>query len=194
MKKNKFLIYLKFNWLKILGIAVGIALIITTVLITYHGFKSFASLESFSRKSLLAGMGFNIVISIITIIMFSILSGVVHYYISLGGGMSKALGGDSAEKAKVNVKWHEVIGMDEAKQDAWEIVEFLRDRAKLKTIGGTNIKGAIMIGGPGCGKTYLAKAIATEADLPFLSAVGSEFVGMIIGLGASRMKSLFRKA
>src|SRR3989338_6371196 len=149
MKKNKFLIYLKFNWLKILGIAVGIALVVTTVLITYHGFKSFVSLESFSRKSLLAGMGFNIVISIITIIIFSILGGIVHYYIYMGGGMSKMLGEDSSLNAKVDVKWHEVIGMTEAKRDAWEIVEFLRDRRKLKVIGGTNIKGAIMIGAPG---------------------------------------------
>src|SRR6185436_15781356 len=97
-------------------------------------------------------------------------------------------------KAKVSVKWDQVIGMDSAKREAWEIVKLLKDRHLLKMIGGKVIKGTMMIGPPGCGKTYLAKAIATECGLPLMSAVGSEFVGMFVGQGAAQMKSLFKQA
>jgi len=73
-------------------------------------------------------------------------------------------------------------------------VQLVRDRAKLHKIGGQVIKGILMIGPPGCGKTYLAKAIATEARLPFISMSGSEFVEIFVGVGASRVRKLFKKA
>ena len=92
------------------------------------------------------------------------------------------------------IKWDDVIGMENAKRDAWEIVQFIKDASKVKAIGGTMIKGVLMVGPPGCGKTYLAKAMASECKLPFLSAVGSEFVAMFMGMGAARIKSLFKKA
>ena len=89
---------------------------------------------------------------------------------------------------------NDVIGMDDPKREAWELVKLLKDRTMVKKIGGKIVKGTIMLGPPGCGKTYLAKAIATEAGLPFLPAVGSDFVGMFVGQGAARMKSLFKQA
>ena len=107
--------------------------------------------------------------------------------------MYKMLSKDSAEKGKSDVKWDDVIGMENAKRDAWEIVQFIKDASKVKAMGGTMIKGVLMVGPPGCGKTYLAKAMASECKLPFLSAVGSEFVAIFMGMGAARIKSLFKK-
>jgi len=116
----------------------------------------------------------------------------MHYYFMQGGGL--ALGSEKLDKSKVNVKWNEVIGMEGAKREAWELVQLLKDRSLVKAIGGKIIKGTMMIGPPGCGKTYLAKAIATECGLPLLAAVGSEFVGIFIGVGAARIKNLFKQA
>jgi cell division protease FtsH len=94
----------------------------------------------------------------------------------------------------LKVTWDDVIGMDEAKQEALEVVNLIKDRTELKRIGGKILRGILMMGPPGCGKTYLAKAIATEAKMPFISMSGSEFVEMFVGVGAGRIRSLFNKA
>ncbi len=94
----------------------------------------------------------------------------------------------------INVKWDEVIGMDEAKREAWEVVELLKDHAKVEQIGGKVLRGVLLSGPPGCGKTYLAKAIATEAGLPFLSISGSEFIEIFVGTGPARVRKIFAKA
>lgn len=117
----------------------------------------------------------------------------MYFYMMQGGGLG-TFGREKMIPAKVNVKWGQVIGMDAAKEEAWELVKLLKDRALLKRIGGRIIKGTMMIGPPGCGKTYLAKAIATECGLPFLPAVGSDFVGIFVGQGAAQMKSMFKQA
>ncbi|MFH0754458.1 MAG: AAA family ATPase [Candidatus Omnitrophota bacterium] len=194
MAKIKFLTWLKLNWLKLLLIALAASFVITVVTLLVFGFSSFTSLESFSRKQMMAQMGMYLFMGIVQGVIFTSMYGVMYYFMFMGGGMAKFLGSDTATHAKANVKWDEVIGMEQAKKEAWEIVQFLKDRKLLKVIGGNIIKGTLLVGGPGCGKTYLAKAIATEAGLPFLSAVGSEFVAMFVGLGAARMKSLFKEA
>jgi ATP-dependent Zn protease len=84
--------------------------------------------------------------------------------------------------------------LENAKKEALEVVQLLKDRAKLKAIGGNIIKGLLMVGPPGTGKTLLAKAIATEAGVPFLSISGSEFVEVFVGVGASRVRQLFKQA
>lgn len=117
----------------------------------------------------------------------------MHYFFMQGGGLGK-LGREQLAKADVNVHWNEVIGMEAAKREAQEIVKLLKDRTMVKAIGGKIIKGTLMLGPPGCGKTYLAKAIATECGLPMISASGSDFVGMFIGQGTAQMKSLFKQA
>lgn len=194
MPKIKFLTWLQLNWVKLLLIALAATFVITVVTMLVFGFSSFASLESFSRKQMMAQMGMYLFMGIVQGVIFTSMYGVMYYFMFMGGGMAKFLGSDSATHTKANVKWDEVIGMEQAKKEAWEIVQFLKDRKLLKVIGGNIIKGALLVGGPGCGKTYLAKAIATEAGLPFISAVGSEFVAMFVGLGAARMKSLFKEA
>ena len=194
MAKNKFLAYLRYNWKQVL--LIGIITLIASVIMAFifMAMTNFSNLESFSRKQMMAQMGLFLIIGIMQAFIFFPLNILAYYFMFMGGGMAKYLGGNPATRAKSDVKWADVIGMEDAKRDAWEIVQLLKDSQKVKAIGGSMIKGVLMFGPPGCGKTYLAKAIANEAGLPFLSAVGSEFVGMIVGLGAAKMKLLFQNA
>ena len=95
---------------------------------------------------------------------------------------------------RVNVNFNDVAGLSEAKQEVEEIVSFLKDPQKYTTLGGKIPKGALLVGPPGTGKTLLAKAVAGEANVPFFSLSGSDFVEMFVGVGASRVRDLFRQA
>jgi cell division protease FtsH len=154
---------------------------------------NYDQLESFTRRNISAQMGQSLIMFIFLSLIQVPLSFGMYYWLMSGGAMGK-MGTLDLNKVRVNVKMSDVIGMDEPKMEAMELIKLLKDRALVKQIGGKIVKGTIMFGPPGCGKTYLAKAIATEAGLPFLSAVGSEFVGMFVGQGAARMKSLFKQA
>ena len=88
----------------------------------------------------------------------------------------------------------DVAGVEEAKEELQEIIEFLREPQKFQKLGGRIPKGVLLIGPPGTGKTLLAKAIAGEADAPFFSISGSDFVEMFVGVGASRVRDLFKQA
>ncbi|NQT22108.1 MAG: AAA family ATPase [Candidatus Omnitrophica bacterium] len=147
-----------------------------------------ASLESFYRKMTIATMPVQFLMAGIHAGIF-----VFMYLIFLRGGFAKL---DKAPiKGKdIEVRWKDVIGMEDAKQEAWEMVQLIRDRTRLSQVGGKVIKGLLMLGPPGCGKTYLAKAIATEARLPFIAMSGSEFTEIFVGVGASRVRKLFAKA
>jgi cell division protease FtsH len=107
---------------------------------------------------------------------------------ALSFGKSRArLMSDQSEK----VTFEDVAGIDEAKEELAEIVEFLRDPKKFTRLGGRIPKGVLLVGPPGCGKTLLARAIAGEAGVPFFSISGSDFVEMFVGVGASRVRDLF---
>ena len=95
------------------------------------------------------------------------------------------------DKNKVTFK--DVAGVEEAKEEVWEIVEYLRDPKKFQRLGGRIPKGVLMVGPPGTGKTLLARAIAGEADVPFFSISGSDFVEMFVGVGASRVRDMFEQ-
>ena len=95
---------------------------------------------------------------------------------------------------KVYTSFKDVAGLSEAKQEVEEIVEFLKSPAKYTKLGGKIPKGALLVGPPGTGKTLLAKAVAGEADVPFFSMSGSDFVEMFVGVGASRVRDLFKQA
>ncbi|MHC4480459.1 MAG: ATP-dependent zinc metalloprotease FtsH [Planctomycetota bacterium] len=99
-----------------------------------------------------------------------------------------------AEKEKPDVSFDDVAGVDDAKEEVQEIVEFLRNPEKFQRIGGRIPRGVLLVGAPGTGKTLLAKAIAGEAAVPFLSLCGSDFVELFVGVGAARVRDLFRKA
>ena len=107
-------------------------------------------------------------------------------------GKSKATLFDKA--SRVNINFADVAGLDEAKVEVMEIVDFLKNPKKYTALGGKIPKGALLIGPPGTGKTLLAKAVAGEAQVPFFSLSGSDFVEMFVGVGASRVRDLFKQA
>lgn len=107
-------------------------------------------------------------------------------------GRSKAVLFDKDEK--INLTFDDVAGLDEAKVEVQEIVNFLKNPQKYATLGGKIPKGALLVGPPGTGKTLIAKAMAGEAKVPFFSISGSDFVEMFVGVGASRVRDLFRQA
>ncbi|HNV51540.1 MAG TPA: ATP-dependent zinc metalloprotease FtsH, partial [Tenuifilaceae bacterium] len=107
-------------------------------------------------------------------------------------GKSKAQLFDKESNAKIDFK--DVAGLEEAKVEVMEIVEFLKNPKKFTDLGGKIPKGALLVGPPGTGKTLLAKAVAGEANVPFFSMSGSDFVEMFVGVGASRVRDLFRQA
>src|SRR6267142_1567062 len=115
------------------------------------------------------------------------------------GAGGKALGfGKSRAKllteAHGRVTFEDVAGVDEAKQDLQEIVEFLRDPGKFQRLGGRIPRGVLLVGPPGTGKTLLARAVAGEANVPFFTISGSDFVEMFVGVGASRVRDMFEQA
>jgi cell division protease FtsH len=109
---------------------------------------------------------------------------------SVGKSQAKVFDKDS----RVNTTFKDVAGLSEAKQEVEEIVEFLKNPSKYTKLGGKIPKGALLVGPPGTGKTLLAKAVAGEANVPFFSMSGSDFVEMFVGVGASRVRDLFKQA
>ena len=115
-----------------------------------------------------------------------------------GGGQIFSIGKSKAKlfdaNSKVKVTFEDVAGLEGAKEEVQEIVDFLKNPKKYTALGGKIPKGALLIGSPGTGKTLLAKAVAGEAKVPFFSLSGSDFVEMFVGVGASRVRDLFKKA
>ncbi|HSK48085.1 MAG TPA: ATP-dependent zinc metalloprotease FtsH, partial [Coriobacteriia bacterium] len=118
-----------------------------------------------------------------------------------GGGMLGGFGGIGKSKARrfdketeTKVSFDDVAGIEEAENELVEIVDFLKNPEKYTRLGGTAPKGVLLVGAPGTGKTLLARAVAGEAEVPFFSMSGSEFVEMIVGVGAARVRDLFQEA
>jgi len=116
-----------------------------------------------------------------------------------GGGKGGAMGFGKSKAKLLNentarVTFEDVAGCDEAKQEVTEVIEFLREPSKFTRLGGKIPKGVLLVGPPGTGKTLLARAIAGEADVPFFSISGSDFVEMFVGVGASRVRDMFEQA
>ncbi|WP_106745615.1 ATP-dependent zinc metalloprotease FtsH [Yoonia maritima] len=138
---------------------------------------------------------------LISLLPFVLLIGVWIYFMNRmqGGGKGGAMGFGKS-KAKLltekngRVTFDDVAGIDEAKEELEEIVEFLRNPQKFSRLGGKIPKGALLVGPPGTGKTLLARAIAGEAGVPFFTISGSDFVEMFVGVGASRVRDMFEQA
>ena len=115
----------------------------------------------------------------------------------MGMGSMMEIGQSKAKvyvQSKTDVRFADVAGIDEAKEELMEVVEFLRNPDRYRRLGGKIPKGVLIVGAPGTGKTLLAKAVAGEAGVPFLSISGSEFVEMFVGVGAARVRDLFAQA
>src|SRR5690606_32489658 len=115
-----------------------------------------------------------------------------------GGGQIFNIGKSRAklfdENIDVKTSFKDVAGLEGAKEEVQEIVDFLKNPEKYTSLGGKIPKGALLVGPPGTGKTLLAKAVAGEAQVPFFSLSGSDFVEMFVGVGASRVRDLFKQA
>ena len=159
--------------------------VILLIVLSIYGMMS---LESYYRNITLAQMPISILLVMVNALIF-----VYLYVVVLRNGFT-TLDKKGVNAREVNVRFSDVVGIDEAKEEAWEVVQLIKDHSRLKKIGGKILRGILMVGPPGCGKTYLAKAIATEAGLPFLSMAASEFNEVFVGVGASRVRKLFSKA
>lgn len=139
-----------------------------------------------------------IVISLLPIALFFILFYVLFMRKMGGGGDGPFAFGKSRaklmNKEDAKIRFKDVAGVDEAKEEVQEIVDFLKDPKRFEVVGGKVPKGVLLMGPPGTGKTLLAKAIAGEAEVPFFSISGSDFVEMFVGVGASRVRDMFEQA
>ena len=196
MKVKKIKFFLQLYWIRILLSVGAAALLISLVFLLMRGIKAWQGIESYFREAQMASIPLQLYQQLVMSLIFGVVYTFMWYWLMFKRGASsfthtskKSIAGES-----VGITWQDVIGMDEAKQEALEIVNLIKDRAELQRIGGKILKGLLMLGPPGCGKTYLAKAIATEAKLPFISMSGSEFVEMYVGVGAGRIRALFKHA
>jgi cell division protease FtsH len=142
---------------------------------------------SFWVKLLTSGLPLLLIVGLWLLIMRQMQVGGNRAF-SFGKSRARMFGGD-----RPKVTFHDVAGADEAKEELQEIIEFLRDPKKFQRLGGRIPKGAILLGPPGTGKTLLARAVAGEANVPFFSMSGSDFVEMFVGVGASRVRDLFEQ-
>jgi cell division protease FtsH len=134
------------------------------------------------------------------LVIFAVIYFVLFRQFRNSGGAGGMLGNFGRSKHRItskehtNVTFEDVAGIEEAKEEVMEIVEFLKNPRKFQRLGGRIPRGVLLVGEPGTGKTLLAKAIAGEADAPFFSISGSDFVEMFVGVGASRVRDLFKQA
>lgn len=149
-----------------------------------------------TKASPLMALLFNLILPIL--LMFVLGQLLMRFMMKkMGGGNAMSFGKSNAKvyvEAQTGKTFADVAGQDEAKEALSEIVDFLHNPAKYNSIGATLPKGALLVGPPGTGKTLLAKAVAGEAHVPFFSISGSEFVEMFVGMGAARVRDLFKQA
>ena len=147
--------------------------------------------QSFWAQLLIASLPILIIIAVFLLFMRQMQGGMGGRGNPMTFGKSKAR---LLSEDEIKTTFADVAGVDEAKEDVQELVEFLRDPSKFQRLGGRIPRGTLMVGSPGTGKTLLAKAIAGEAKVPFFSISGSDFVEMFVGVGASRVRDMFEQA
>jgi cell division protease FtsH len=174
--------FFKNNWVWIALIGGGILLVFFTIF-------GLSKLESFYRNMTLATMPMQFLMVAANALIFVFFY--MYFFMRRGFGHLKK---SKIKSEDIKVHFSDVIGLESAKKEALEVVQLIKDRKQVQKIGGKIIKGILLMGPPGCGKTLLAKAIATECGIPFIYMAGSEFVEVFVGVGASRVRNLFKKA
>ncbi|MDR2772295.1 MAG: AAA family ATPase [Elusimicrobiota bacterium] len=180
MRKLKRFVSNNLVWI-IIG-TVGLFLIVLSI-------YGLSQLESFYRTTTLATMPIQFLMVALNALIFVFFY--AYFFMRRGFGQLKKT---KIKSEDINVKFSDVIGLEGAKKEALEVVSLIKDRKQVQRIGGKIIKGLLLMGPPGCGKTLLAKAIACECGIPFINMSGSEFVEVFVGVGASRVRNLFKKA
>jgi cell division protease FtsH len=138
----------------------------------------------------------SLLVNWLPLILFVVMFVFILRQIQVGGGKAMSFGKSRAKlltEQKLKVTFKDVAGVEEAKEDLQEIVQFLKDPKKFTKLGGRIPKGVLLVGSPGTGKTLLARAVAGEAGVPFFTISGSDFVEMFVGVGASRVRDLFEQ-
>lgn len=195
MNRRKIKVFLKSHWLILTCAILCIIIGISFIFFLQSSITAWTTSDSYFKKTALAQYGLMFYMFLVLNLISLPLTGALWIWIMKGGYQKFTHLGKKAVKGEdIRIGWKDVIGMEEAKEEAMEVVRLVTDRAHLKRIGGKILKGILMMGPPGCGKTYLAKAIATEANLPFIAMSGSEFIEMFVGVGASRVRKLFKQA
>lgn len=195
MNWRKTKLFIKFHWVAICVSIFSVIVIIALTIFLRNAILAWRASESYMKTSMLAQTGITFLMFMLIQIVTMPLAGIMWIWIMNGGAANFTRLHKKAIKGKeISIGWKDVIGMEAAKQEAMEVVRLITDRTQLQRIGGKILRGILMIGPPGCGKTYMAKAIATEANIPFISMSGSEFVEMYVGVGASRVRKLFKRA
>ena len=183
---------------------------INGVLVDGNKFKTYAPydpnlIEKLSNKNVTINVepykdkGSSILNIILSWFPMLLLIGVWLFFMrQMQSGSGKALGFGRSKAKMLNEKigkvtFKDVAGIDESKHELQEIIEFLKDPSKFQRLGGKIPKGVLLVGAPGCGKTLLARAVAGEADVPFFTISGSDFVEMFVGVGASRVRDMFEQ-
>ena len=163
--------------------------------------KSLSRGEVTVRYEPVNNLFYNLLLTLIPwLLILAVLWFVVFRQLRQSGGGAGMLGNFGRSRHRITTKEHtnvtfaDVAGIEEPKEEVYEIVEFLKNPKRFQRLGGRIPRGVLLVGEPGCGKTLLAKAIAGEAEVPFFSISGSDFVEMFVGVGASRVRDLFRQA
>jgi len=196
MNARKMKVLFKMHWVKFLIGFIAAAVITTIVMFVVFGMREWSGVDAVTRQRTVAGMPFQLSTMIIAGMVQAVIFGCLWIFVihgNLGRNLGK-VGRGAVKGSEIGVHWSDVVGMQEPKKEAKEVVRLIKDATNANLPSAKILRGVLLLGPPGCGKTYLAKAIATEANLPFLSLSGSEFVEMFVGVGASRVRSLFKQA
>ncbi|MEI6631334.1 MAG: AAA family ATPase, partial [bacterium] len=196
-KHKKISRFFKLHRAKIILLTIALVFLIFLLSSLIVGLKEWGYVDAITKQHTIAALPFQIYLAFFQVFLFGLMW---LFLMSKGGGAEAfvnkftSLGKKPVKGEEIGIYWSDIIGMEEPKKEAMEVVQLIRDRADVTKSGTSILGGVLLLGPPGCGKTYMVKAIATESNIPFLSMSGSEFTEMFVGVGSARVRKLFQRA